>query len=876
IITNTSVLEAMMVHADKLDLLLGDARHGGTALHFAARFDYDHAATILMGNYKTCPNQPCNNGYYPIHVAARNASIKVLGVLLRWAADRGCQANKMINTLDSEGNTPLHSAVHGGEIKAVQLCLEKGAKISMQQQDRSTPVHLACSQGAIDLIKLMFSLQPEEKAKALSTKDAQNMTPLHCAAMFDHPELVTYLIEEGAYVNALDIEHRTPLLLAAAHRGWRSVEALLSKGADPCIRDIKAKNILHIVIVNGGSIAELLSLKKYQYGLDCMSELLNEQDSIGCSPMHYASRSGQIRAIASLLQFGASVRTKNNHNESPLHFAAKYGRYNTVRQLLESVNGFLILNEMDGEGKTALHISCEEGHTRVVSLLLSKGAVLIRDHEGCTPLHLAAHSGHVDTIAQLLSVHSHILDQRNKDGNTAIHVATKSNKPAVVTQLLGMNCKVIENNLLQLPIDIAIQHKIHEAAIALVTHERGPEEIVQRMSKVTGCVCSALIQTLPKVYERALDQAITKADCKQDSDEFFTEYNFYPIQISKERLAEEKAKLPDMPGSGPPPLYACNAMVQSGRVDLLMHPVTQKYLEMKWQAYGMYVQIFILFIYLLYLSFVTMFTAGLLGYGSSVHILFTIINDHPEVNHQVKSNQFIFQITRGTAWHCISIAIFVFSIAGIFKEFFHIYHHGIKYLSDAFNAVEWALYLSSICMVIPVLCGTEWRNQQFNSAAVAVFSAWVTLLIYLQRFDSIGIYIVMFLEILNTLLKVLAVFSILIIAFGLSFYVLLSHIINFWFITKGHHLGFTDVSMSIMRTFSMMLGEVDFLNSFVYPFYGVGIRGSILYFPKTTFAMLIIFMILMPILLMNLLIGLAVGDIESVKRMLSLKELPCR
>ena len=42
------------------------------------------------------------------------------------------------------------------------------------------------------------------------------------------------------------------------------------------------------------------------------------------------------------------------------------------------------------------------------------------------------------------------------------------------------------------------------------------------------------------------------------------------------------------------------------------------------------------------------------------------------------------------------------------------------------------------------------------------------------RFDIFGIYVVMFLEILKTLVKVLLIFSILIIAFGLSFYILLS------------------------------------------------------------------------------------------------------
>lgn len=52
----------------------------------------------------------------------------------------------MISFYDSEGNVPLHSAVHGGDIRAVELCINSGAKICTQQHDLSTPVHLACAQ----------------------------------------------------------------------------------------------------------------------------------------------------------------------------------------------------------------------------------------------------------------------------------------------------------------------------------------------------------------------------------------------------------------------------------------------------------------------------------------------------------------------------------------------------------------------------------------------------------------------------------------------------------------------------------------------------------------------------------------------------------
>lgn len=128
--------------------------------------------------------------------------------------------------------------------------LRSGAKISTQQQDLSTPVHLACAQGmvktkpqccdvipvyflpfdkskiitgAIEIVKIMFQMQPEEKMGCLVSCDVQKMTPLHCAAMFDHPEIVEYLISEGADCNPIDKERRSPLLLAALRGGWKTV-----------------------------------------------------------------------------------------------------------------------------------------------------------------------------------------------------------------------------------------------------------------------------------------------------------------------------------------------------------------------------------------------------------------------------------------------------------------------------------------------------------------------------------------------------------------------------------------------------------------------------------------------------------------------------
>ncbi|EDW36500.1 GL10274 [Drosophila persimilis] len=296
---------------------------------------------LQITEFDACPRKPCNNGYYPIHEAAKNASSKTMEVFFQWGEQRGCTREEMISFYDSEGNVPLHSAVHGGDIKAVELCLKSGAKISTQQHDLSTPVHLACAQGAIDIVKLMFEMQPMEKRICLSCTDVQKMTPLHCASMFDHPDIVSYLVSEGADINALDKEHRSPLLLAASRSGWKTVHLLIRLGAGISVKDAAARNVLHFVIMNGGRLTDFAEQVANCQTNNQLQLLLNEKDSMGCSPLHYASRDGHIRSLENLIRLGACINLKNNNNESPLHFAARYGRYNTVRQLLDSEKGLV-------------------------------------------------------------------------------------------------------------------------------------------------------------------------------------------------------------------------------------------------------------------------------------------------------------------------------------------------------------------------------------------------------------------------------------------------------------------------------------------------------------------------------------------------------
>ncbi|CAG7732375.1 unnamed protein product, partial [Allacma fusca] len=226
------------------------------------------------------------------------------------------------------------------------------------------------------------------------------------------------------------------------------------------------------------------------------------------------------------------------------------------------------------------------------------------------------------------------------------------------------------------------------------------------------------------------------------------------------------------------------------------------------------------------------------------------------------------------------IAIIIFSISSvmIIFEAVRIWRYGIKYCMRFDTWVWYGVNLANFAMgIIQWLKSREYVNP---SAALAAFLSWFYLLLILQRFDLVGIYVSMFLEILRSLLRVLLIFSVLIIAFGLSFYILLSN---------GNHLVFTDIPLSLMRTFSMMLGDLDFMNTFGFPHHcqmmeSLNMTEYKIYtktpeckssrripYPIMSFTMVGLYMLLNCILLVNMLIGLAVGDIDSVKRNAQLK-----
>ncbi len=151
------------------------------------------------------------------------------------------------------------------------------------------------------------------------------------------------------------------------------------------------------------------------------------------------------------------------------------------------------------------------------------------------------------------------------------------------------------------------------------------------------------------------------------------------------------------------------------------------------------------------------------------------------------------------------------------------------------------LYSLTIVFTFP-LVSNRIDALNWGIGSVVIFLAWFNFLMYMGHFDFFGIYVTMFVEILKTLFKVFFLFSVLIIAFGLVFFILLRN--------NNQRVNIEDPQISILRTILMMVGEIDGLNSFILPF-----LSNSMHYGYTTLMFLVLFIVLVPILLTNLLVS---------------------
>ncbi|KAF7714233.1 Uncharacterized protein PECH_000049 [Penicillium ucsense] len=157
-------------------------------------------------------------------VAARSQCDWAIQVLLRRGAD--------INALNDRKISALTESIILEDSDAIRMLLNHGADCNGDRTPDVRPLLLAAQQGSIEMVQLLVL---GYKAN-LESEDSVGMTALHRATHKDHVDTVRILLSEGAEINHMTHDGITPLLSAVMNNQLQMAEVLLQSGADINVR----------------------------------------------------------------------------------------------------------------------------------------------------------------------------------------------------------------------------------------------------------------------------------------------------------------------------------------------------------------------------------------------------------------------------------------------------------------------------------------------------------------------------------------------------------------------------------------------------------------------------------------------------------------
>ncbi|ESN93718.1 hypothetical protein HELRODRAFT_180582 [Helobdella robusta] len=190
---------------------------------------------------------------------------------------------------------------------------------------------------------------------------------------------------DGRIGKFLDENHRKTFMGAINSNSNKlnDVIKMLKKGHDPNYQDAKTgETPMTSAILSKCSTDLLLHLVSEGAHLDY-------RNSRGDTPLHVAAVSGNVVALKTVLDLGASPNSRSSDNLTPLHQLCRardveLANY-CVQMLLEN---YSVVDVADQAGNTELHHSCRLGRLHITRKLIVYGANINRQNEtGNTPLH---------------------------------------------------------------------------------------------------------------------------------------------------------------------------------------------------------------------------------------------------------------------------------------------------------------------------------------------------------------------------------------------------------------------------------------------------------------------------------------------------------
>jgi ankyrin repeat protein len=224
--------------------------------------------------------------------------------------------------------------------------------------------------------------------------DGKGNTISHFAVANEYHDILKFLSKQIINLDVQNSDGDTPLLQAVREgRNW-IVQYLVEKHSDKNTHGNDGKRPLDVVVLKGN-----MEITRVLLGINALSYKLGMH-------MFVAARFGFLDLLQRCVAIGEDINVKTEDGKSPLHVASKSGQVATVQYLSEHGAP---LDLQDNSGNTALHMAVSNGHLEVTRVLVKKGrheevvrellkysaSVNISNNKGGTHLNIASFNGHL-------------------------------------------------------------------------------------------------------------------------------------------------------------------------------------------------------------------------------------------------------------------------------------------------------------------------------------------------------------------------------------------------------------------------------------------------------------------------------------------------
>ncbi|XP_071636363.1 ankyrin repeat domain-containing protein 16 isoform X1 [Temnothorax longispinosus] len=292
-------------------------------------------------------------------------------------------------------------ACHSGDVHKVEALVEKHGIIDWSGfrhvASGDTALHVAAREGDTNIVRYLCERfdMPSFKVN-VTNKDMKR--PLHEAAQFAQEDILKYLLNKGASVDALKRGDWTPLMLACTKSGLAArqcIGALLTANANAYLRNKDGWTPLLIACRTGDEKAIDILLKH-------LPTCIDDRSNNGRSALHIAAFHGHERVINLLVASNANLlNARDSSGSSPLHEAVKHGNLDATKCIVSLGADVILLDNVD---QTILHVAASTGNAEAVEYILEHNLIDVNCEAsfGITPLMLARRNNHSDVVKILI------------------------------------------------------------------------------------------------------------------------------------------------------------------------------------------------------------------------------------------------------------------------------------------------------------------------------------------------------------------------------------------------------------------------------------------------------------------------------------------